>query len=83
MKRLTEEQIRSRVNKDGMLPKKPFRNYLEERQYYGRYLNQLLWRYLRKSDWKRLNVIIDTIRIPERTKDATKYLIQRHVPSKR
>jgi hypothetical protein len=77
--KLTLRQVGFLVNKDGLLCKKPFRNAFEERQYYGRYLNQRLWKYLKKSDWKRLKVIIDDIRIPERTKDATKWLIKKHL----
>lgn len=76
-KRYSLSEVEALVNWDHLLCKPPFRNELEERQYYGRYLRERLWRYLKPKDWKRLSQIIDTIRIPEKTKLATKWLIQR------
>lgn len=79
MIRYTKKQIAALTNWDGLLSKKPFRNDGEERQYYSRYLEPRLWRYLTKQDWQRLKVIINDIKIPPKTKEATKFLFKRHL----
>lgn len=79
MIRYTKKQIEALTNWDGLLCKKPFHNAAEERQYYSRFLQMRLWRYLKKEDWKRLKFIINDLKIPQKTKEATKFLIKRHL----
>lgn len=79
MIRYTKKQITALTNWDGLLCQKPFRNDAEEHQYYSRYLQQRLWKYLTKQDWKRLKLIINDLKIPPKTKEATKFLLKRHL----
>lgn len=73
----SKKEIEALTNWDRNLSKKPFKTLGEERQYYGRFLQERLWKYLKKNDWKRLSLIIDSIKIPDRTKDATKFLLKK------
>lgn len=77
--RYTKKQIIALTNWDGLLCQKPFRSQAEECQYYCRYLRERLWRYLNKEDWQRLKLIIGDLKIPQKTKEATKFLLRRHV----
>lgn len=78
MKRYTPQQLEMLLNWDGLHCKPPFRNAVEERQHYARYIESMLWEYLSQNDWQRLAEIIDSIRVPEKLKKATKFLIARH-----
>ena len=78
MKRYTAKQLEALLNWDGLHCKPPFRNALEERQHYARYIERMLWRYLAPEDWHRLQEIIDSVRVPEKLKKATQFLIERH-----
>lgn len=78
MKRYTPRQLEMLLNWDGLHCKPPFRNAVEERQYYARYIERMLWEYLSQNDWQRLAQIIEEIRVPEKLKKATKFLIERH-----
>lgn len=78
MKRYTPEQIEALVNWDGMLCKPPFRNDAEKRQYFSRYVSRMLWRYLSPTDWTELAPIVGTLRISEKLRNATRFLIERH-----
>lgn len=83
MMRYNKKQIEALTNWDGLLCQKPFRNKAEECQYYSRYLNERMWKYLNKEDWKRVKVIINDLKIPQKTKDATKFLLRLHLEKKR
>lgn len=79
MKPYTPEQIEALTNWDGMLCKPPWRNVAEKRQYYGRFVERMLWRYLTTEQWQELASVVDELRVPEKLKLATKFLIPRHV----
>ncbi|MBI4022376.1 MAG: hypothetical protein HY372_03375 [Candidatus Andersenbacteria bacterium] len=79
MNRYTPEQIEKLVNWDGLHCKPPWRTAADERQYYSRYIERMLWRYLSDADWQRLAAIIDDLRIAPKLKLATKVLIARHL----
>jgi len=74
----TQKELEALLNWDGLHCKPPFRNAIEERQHYARYIERMLWRYLTPDDWQRLAVIIDSIRVSEKLKKTTKFLIKRH-----
>lgn len=80
MNRYTPEQIEALVNWDGLLCKPPFRNRAEARQYYGRYVSRMLWRYFTPWDWRQLRDLVDELRVPPKLKRATRVLLQRHAP---
>lgn len=80
MNRYTPEQIEALVNWDGLLCKPPFRNRAESRQYYGRYVSRMLWRYFTPEDWRQLRDLVDELRVPPRLQRATRVLLQRHAP---
>jgi hypothetical protein len=77
MKHLPKAQIMTLVNHDGLLCTKPFRNKLEERQYYGRFVDRMLWYTFTAEDWKTLQRIVDTLRVDEKLKRTTRFLLQR------
>lgn len=78
MKRYTPDQVEALVNWDGMLCKPPFRNDAEKRQYFSRYVSRMLWRYLSPTDWNELAEIVDTLRVSDKLRNATRFLIARH-----
>lgn len=78
MRHYTTEQLEALLNWDGLHCKPPYRNAVEEHQHYARYIEAMLWRYLSPEDWRRLTEIIDTVRVPEKLKRATRFLIERH-----
>ena len=78
MKHYTKKELDVLLNWDGLHCKPPFRNAVEERQHYARYIESMLWEELSQEDWRRLAQIIDSIRVPEKLKKATKFLIERH-----
>lgn len=77
MKRYTPAEIEALLNWDGLLCKPPFRTAAERRQYYGRYVSRMLWRYLTPDDWRQLAEIVDDLRVPPKLKRATKVLLGR------
>ena len=77
-RRYTKRELAILLNWDGLHCQPPFRNAVEERQYYARYLENMLWDYLSPEDWRRLAAIIDDVRVSEKLKRATKFLIARH-----
>ena len=79
MKRYTPTQLEALLNWDGLHCKPPFKNAVEERQHYARYIEKMLWRYLEPKDWQRLKEIIDGVCVSEKLKKATRFLIRRHV----
>jgi hypothetical protein len=76
---MTPEQIESLLNWDGLHCKPPFRNAAEECQHYARYIDRMLWRYLTPKDWRRLAEVIDSVRVDDKLKRATQFLIKRHL----
>ena len=66
------------LNWDGFLCLPPWRNRAEECQYYARFIEWRLWRAFTPEDLRRLAEIIEEIRVPEKLKKATKFLIARH-----
>jgi hypothetical protein len=78
MKRYTKDELETLLNWDGFHCKPPFRNRAEECQYYARFIERMLWTYLEPKDWQRLAELIDDIRVPEKLKKTTKFLIGRH-----
>ncbi len=81
MKRYTPQEIDALTNWDGMRPKPPFRNDVERRQYYARFINRMLWRYFTPDDWKAVSEIVDELRVDPKLKRTTKFLIDRHTTS--
>mgnify|MGYP001560349010 CR=1 FL=1 len=79
MRRYTERELEALLNWDGLHCKPPFRNRAEECQYYARFIERMLWRYLTPDDWRRLAEIIADVRVPEKQKKATLFLIKRHI----
>jgi hypothetical protein len=73
----TLEQLEALTNWDGMLCKPPFANAAQEAQYYSRFLTQRLWKYLSLSDWKRIREIFNNIKLPEKTKRAVAFILER------
>lgn len=80
MTRYTPAQIDALVNWDGLLCRPPWRNDAQRRQYYSRHIERLLWRYFTPEDWQQLAEIVDDLRIPDKLKKTTKFLITRHTP---
>jgi len=78
MRKYNPEQLEKLLNWDGLHCKPPWRTAAEERQYYSRYIERMLWRYLNDQEWQRLAEIIDELRIDPKLKLATKVLIKRH-----
>lgn len=81
MMNYSPSNIEALTNWDGMLCKRPWRNVAEERQYYARYINRLLWRYFTEEDWQNLALIVDDLRVDKKLKLTTKFLLQRHLKS--
>ena len=79
MKRYTPQEINALTNWDGMLPKPPFVNDVERRQYYARFINRMLWRYFTPNDWNAVSELIDDLRVDPKLKRATKFLADRHL----
>lgn len=79
MKRYTPQDIEALTNWDGLLCKPPFRNMAERRQYYSRFIERMLWRYFTHQDWEQIVTIIDDLRVSEKTKRATIFLLARHI----
>lgn len=77
MKKYTPEEIEALTNWDGLLCKPPFRNEAERRQYYSRYINRMLWRYFSEEEWRQLAEIADDLRIDQKLKRTTKFLLAR------
>lgn len=75
----TAQELEALLNWDGLHCKPPFRHAMEERQYYARYIEKMLWRYLTPEDWQRLATIIDEIRVAAPLKKATVLLIHKHL----
>lgn len=80
MRPYSQHELEILLNWDGLHCRPPFRNSTEERQHYARYVEKMLWRYLTPDDWRRLSEIIDTLRVPEKLRSTTKFLIPRHIP---
>ena len=78
MKGHTPQDIEALTNWDGLLCKQPWRNDVEKRQYYARYINRMLWRYFTPDDWHNVAEVINTVRVSEKLRLTTKFLIQRH-----
>jgi len=76
--RYPKSKLEKLLNWDGFLCLPPWRNKAEESQYYARFIERRFWRALNKKDWQRLAVIIDSIRVSEKLKKTTKFLIKRH-----
>lgn len=79
MIRYTQQDIEALTNWDGLLCKPPWRNALEKRQYYGRYVSRMLWRYFTKDDWRTVGEIIHELRVSKKLKNTTQFLAQRHI----
>lgn len=79
MTRYTPAQIEALTNHDGLRPTPPFKSETEERQYYSHYLTRYLWRYLTPADWRAIDRILDQLRIPDKVRRATKFLLPRHL----
>ncbi len=80
MSNYTPQDIEALTNWDGMLCKPPFRNVMEKRQYYSRFIERMLWRYFTKDDWQQVASIINEMRISEKNRRTTKFLLSRHIP---
>lgn len=78
MSTYTPQDIEALTNWDGLLCKPPFRNTAEKRQYYSRFIERMLWRYFTREEWQDLATIIDELRISEKLRRTTKFLISRH-----
>lgn len=51
---------------------------LEKRQYYARFIDRLLWRYFTPEDWQNVADIVDDLRLNEKLKRTTRFLLDRH-----
>lgn len=78
MRQYTSRDIEALINWDGLLCKPPWRNKLEKRQYYSRYISRMLWRYFTEDDWHAVATVVHELRIPKKLKTTTQFLIQRH-----
>lgn len=76
--RYPKARLEQLLNWDGFLCLPPWRNRAEECQYYARFIEWRLWRAFTDGDWRRLAAIIDDVRVSEKLKNATKFLIARH-----
>lgn len=79
MKNYTAEDVEALTNWDGLLCKPPWRNAAEQRQYYGRYVDRMLWRYFSHHDWQEVAEVIDDLRVSPKLKRTTKFLLERHL----
>jgi len=77
--RYTQQQIEALTNWDGLLCKPPWRNAIEKRQYYSRFVSRYLWRTFSDEDWHHVAAIADDLRVPHKLKVATKFLANRHL----
>lgn len=77
--RYPKARLEQLLNWDGFLCLPPWRNQAEECQYYARFIERRFWRALEPKDWARLAEILDSIRVSEKLKRATKFLMERHV----
>lgn len=78
MRRYTPQDIEVLTNWDGLLCKPPWRNEAEKRQYYVRFVTRILWRYFTPDDWRNVADIVDDLRVLDKLKMATRFLIGRH-----
>ena len=76
--RYPKTRLEHLLNWDGFLCLPPWRNTAEECQYYARFIERRLWRTFDDADWRRLREIIGSVRVPEKLKKATQFLIERH-----
>lgn len=79
MRKYTAAEIEALTNWDGLLCQPPWRNNVEKRQYYARYINRMLWRYFNEEDWKNVADIIDEMRVDDKLRKTTRFLLQRHL----
>jgi len=79
MRRYTKDELEVLLNWDKLHCKPPFKNSAEECQHYARFIERMLWAYLEPKDWQRLEEIINDIRVPEKQKRATVFLIKKHL----
>lgn len=77
MKGHTPEDLEALTNWDGLLCKPPWRNEAEKRQYYGRFVKRMLWRYFTPEDWENVAEIVDDLRVSHPLKLTTKFLAER------
>lgn len=78
MRQYSSQDIEALTNWDGLLCKPPWENETQKRQYYSRYITRMLWRYFTKEDWRTVATVCDNLRIPEKLKRVTRFLVQRH-----
>ena len=83
MRRYTLRDIEALTNWDGLLCKPPWRNDAQKRQYYGRHIERMLWRYFTHEDWTNLAQISDALRVSEKLKATTKHLVNHHLGRKK
>lgn len=78
MRLYTSQEIEALTNWDGLLCKPPWRNEIEKRQYYSRFIERMLWRYFTDTDWQQVTDIVDSLRVAPKLKRATTFLLARH-----
>ncbi len=81
-RKYTPAEIEALTNWDGLLAKPPWKNKIEMRQYYARYVDRLLWRYFSEEDWRNLAGIIDELRVDDKLKKTTCYLLEKRKEKK-
>ena len=78
MRQYTARDIDALTNWDGLLCAPPWKNEAQQQQYYSRHIERMLWRYFSRDDWRNVAAVCERLRIPEKLKRATKFLIERH-----
>lgn len=79
MRHYSDKEIEALTNWDRLLCKPPWRNVAEKRQYYARFVTRMLWRYFTPDDWRNVAGIVDDLRVPDKLKLTTKFLIRRNL----
>jgi hypothetical protein len=79
VRRYTPQEIEALTNWDGLLRKPPFEGVADMRQYYSRYITRMLWQAFSAQDWRNVAAVIDDLRVSEKLKRTTRFLLQRHL----